>query len=447
MPVESENRAHYPYKELPKKSGDKPEIPYGVSPMTYNLILDGMRYGAFDSLDEITKKLIDTYFFTEASLRDLRAVAGIRNTGTIKKRILGGLSIGWEHLPPEIQQQYPKEEAIRMKDAPRSSPALREKHARIFRTFWEDPSRRQKMIEGIRKRKDNPNFIQRMRELRQGRSPMEGKKHTQETKEKIREATQENWDKKHGIHVTDGPLARITVVVKELSTLHQNIGHEASTTEITRLRKQGKTKFSVTPYKQILGHGSFTRAKEVSEGLSEAVSFLNALNENPSTIAHRRVLEKDIKEMSAAITNGVQDILSSTSNEEIKAKIEILKIRMAASTEHLAARRNNNIEGEIGKEEKSMWEYVKKHDLLNKILKTRVITEEELEQIRNYFEKNIIGENLTMETFNNFTIAVARLPLSVTPPEEMKPSEEKIIFERKKSVPRSPPRKFAVDLP
>ena len=66
-------------------------------------------------------------------------------------------------------------------------------------------------------------------------------------------------------------------------------------------------------------------------------------------------------------------------------------------------------EQEIGEDEKSMWQYAVRHELLPIILKSGIITEQELESIKDYFEHTRIGQNLNEEIFNKFTIAVANV--------------------------------------
>ena len=56
-----------------------------------------------------------------------------------------------------------------------------------------------------------------------------------------------------------------------------------------------------------------------------------------------------------------------------------------------------------------MWQYTVEHNLQHTMVQAGVITKEELELIRQYYEDKIIGENLTEEIFNKFTIAVANV--------------------------------------
>lgn len=132
----------------------------------------------------------------------------------------------------------------------------------VAKTLWRDPRYKEKTLAGIRRKKDDPNFIQTMREIGQRRTPvMQGKGHKEETIDKIRKSTQENWNKQHGIDHND-PLAKRNALIAEWQRLSKLLEHSPSSKEITKLKHQGETRFSTTMYKQEFGEGSFTRAKE-----------------------------------------------------------------------------------------------------------------------------------------------------------------------------------------
>jgi len=218
----------------------------------------------------------------------------------------------------------------------------------VAKALWRDKGYRQKVTDALEQRKNNPQFIATMRAISKGRpSPMEGKTHSPETARKIRSSTQNNWNTIHGIEPND-PLAKRTKLLTEWQRLVTLLGHPPSSKDISRLKREGMTRFSITMYKQEFGEGSFTKAKEALATITEEQSIVNA-------------------------------------------------------------KRHNFFVGRFGKDERSMWQYTVEHNLQHAIVQAGFITEEELELIRQYCEEKIAGENLTEEIFNKFTIAVANV--------------------------------------
>lgn len=245
---------------------------------------------------------------------------------------------------PEPQEQPPAPEPLvpsARQDTPISS-----MRSMAAKNLWQDEDYRQKVIRALEQRKNDPEFIEKMRAISKGRpSPMEGKTHSPETARKISASTQNNWNTIHGIEPND-PLAKRTELFTEWQQLTALLGHCPSLREITRLKREGKTRFSVTMYKQEFGQGSFTRAKEAL------------------------------------------------------ATITKTKEQLSAKSHKFSASR-------FGKDERSMWQYTVEHNLQHTMVQAGLITEEQLELIRQYYEENIIGENLSEEIFERFTIAVA----------------------------------------
>lgn len=153
--------------------------------------------------------------------------------------------------------------------SPRQDTPISSARSEAAKALWQDEGYRQKVIGALEQRKNNPQFIETMRAVSQGRpSPMEGKTHSQASVAKITNTTQENWNKQHGIDHND-PLAKRNALVAEWQRLFQLLEHSPSSTEITRLKQEGDTEFSVTMYKREFGQGSFTRAKEALAAITK----------------------------------------------------------------------------------------------------------------------------------------------------------------------------------
>ena len=189
------------------------KLPHGVAPETYGLLLYAHDHKEIldivDSLDRgkrvrnPVRNLLVVYFSAEVSGRDLsKSVGGDRFTnGT---RMLEALDAIWQNVPPEIQSQYSREKAVRLKESPSISPRQAQKRSDAARALWEDQTYREKVVESLKANGSNPKFIQRMRDLRKGKSPMEGKKHTKETKNKISRSVRESKKKVAALHNAQG---------------------------------------------------------------------------------------------------------------------------------------------------------------------------------------------------------------------------------------------------
>src|SRR3989344_4144625 len=253
-----------------KENGYNP--PHGVSQETYEIIIYARDHKEIlDKVDLLdkgkriinpTRNLIVIYCSTEASLRDVAKSTG-GGKGTNAKRILRGLEIIWEQLPDGIQVLYPKEKAVRLKKPKPISSRENVKRGKTAKSLWENQEYRNKTVEALKERKDDPEFIARMRQISQGRlSPMEGRTHSQETIAKITKVTQENWNKLHGIETTDDPLTKRKALLAEWIKLTRLLKHVPSSKDIIRLKKEGKTRFSTTMYRKEFGEGSFIKAKK-----------------------------------------------------------------------------------------------------------------------------------------------------------------------------------------
>lgn len=281
--------------------------------------------------------------------------------------------------------------------------------SQIAKDLWQNNDYREKTVEALKGRRNNPEFIAKMQQLSKGMlSPMDGKRHSEETVAKIRATTQENWNKRHGIEQADDPLAKRNALISEWLRLSQLLGHSPSSTEITMLNKQRATKFSITMYKKEFGQGSFTRAKEILICINSIQNFMTSLLHNPSKILRGSVLEKDIKTTYETVMAELQSIFSTPSIDNVREKVEALNAKISQIKGGLTAKRHT-IDLHIGNDERGMWAYAVQNNLLSEILQTNMVTQQEIDLLRRYFENGIIAENLTETIFNRFTVAVARV--------------------------------------
>lgn len=172
---------------LDNKNGlDKNILPHGAAPETHALLRFAWGHKEIldivDSLDKRKKRIVNptidllyVYYFNDVSLRDLSKDLGGGRTAN-GKRMLAALEVIWQNVPPEIQSQYPKEKAVKLKENQSNSPRILEKRKETLVALWKDEDYRKKRLEELSNRKNNPGFIQKMRDVRKGDpSPMEGK--------------------------------------------------------------------------------------------------------------------------------------------------------------------------------------------------------------------------------------------------------------------------------
>ena len=412
-----------PYSPQVHSEQNTSKLPHGVAPETYGLLLFARDHNDIlekvDSLDQGKNRIISSvrnllflYFFNDISGRDLRKFVGGGERKSNARRMLEALEVIWQETPPEIQLQYPKEKAVRLKENPSNSPRILEKRKKTLVTLWEGEDYRKKRLEELRNRKNDPGFIAKMRETGKRRgSPMEGKKHSDATIAKIRKATQEIWNKRHDIEAedTNEPLEKRNLLFTEWLRITQSLQRYPTYSDITKLRKERKVRFSTTMYKQVFGDGSFTRAKQLLDSMARTTDFLNDLQENPYSAVGRRVLESDIKKNASEVAVDIQNILAASSIDELRKGSIELDERLDAVKNQLKTRSAHIIETQIGQEERSTWEYIKARNLFSAVVQTGEITKQELDMLIDYFEKNIIREDLKVETFNKFTIAAAKV--------------------------------------
>lgn len=392
------------------------KLPHGVAPETYGLLLyaDDRKeiLDIVDSLDEgknriknPTRKLLSVYYFSEVSGRDLqKSVGGDRVTNG--RRMLEALEVIWQHAPPEIQLQYPKEKAVRLKEDQSNSPQTLKKISELAKTIWQRKDYREK---NKASRKNNPVFLQHMREIKKGTpSPTKGKHFKEIQRGNIRLGAQRRANNHYGLEPDTDRSTKRVILFNAWLVATQFLGHPPSYPETVKLRREGIIRFGPEIFQKEFGEGSFTRAKEVLRSLCRTVSFLNNLQENPYKLIGRPILERDIKKIDLEIRADIQSALSASSIDKLERKTIELEERLDTIKEQLKPKVRHIIESQIGIDESSIWKYVIEHNLLNALVQTGEITRQELDMVIDYFEKKIIREGLKLEIFDRFTIAAAR---------------------------------------
>lgn len=211
-------------------------------------------------------------------------------------------------------------------DVPTHPSIAKKSRSQVAKDLWQDENYREKTLQALKQRKHDPNFIAKMRLLRQGiPSPMEGKNHLAKTVNKIQQSVQRRWNEIHGIQEPESLLAKRNALFTEWLRLSQLLRHSPSSTEITRLKKENKTRFSVTMYKKEFGEGSFMKAKKVLS-LEYAQNFIVSLANKSKQLSKYQIPEEDINRYSAQIKNACDKIFSSASSKEISQLIEQLNL-------------------------------------------------------------------------------------------------------------------------
>lgn len=134
----------------------------GIRPQTREFLDAARAAGADQAVDERRRRLIDVYFSSRVSLADLGKGAGVSG-GHVSRLLRSGLVTIWEHLPPDLQEAHPAEQVI----------------------FLRDNSGR-----GQKRRPMTTEHRARMSQAKKGR------KHTEESREKMRRAQKKAWKKR-----------------------------------------------------------------------------------------------------------------------------------------------------------------------------------------------------------------------------------------------------------
>lgn len=313
---------HTPLSEVVKENRPSPDAPknppHGVAAETYGLLLYARDHkeilDAVDSLDKgkkivnPTRNLLAVYFATGASLRDLpKFVGGDRITNG--KRMLKALEVIWQHSPPTIQLQYPKEKAVRVKELPFLSPSRSKKLSDTTKAIWQDDDKRKELVEAVKR------GVQRYCNA-----------------------------KYYAIEETADSSAKRQLLLDEAKRLIIQIGRSPTSPELYRLYKEGETLFSRTVYENEFsqkGHYREAWKKIESELLNPIITALAGpsfeaaqrltgyLTSKSTELAKHGISEKDISKHTVQIEQACGKILSATSEQEVNQAVERLNLLLS----------------------------------------------------------------------------------------------------------------------
>lgn len=185
-------------------SQDYGEIAPRVDPKTAEFLSVLVRLNLLDNLKPQIKKLITHYFFRDISTRDLAEENGTGKSA-ISSRVLNGLETAWEAFPNEIKNRYPRKDVVKMKNPLIASPSTTDKKRKAAITLWENEEYRTKTKKSLKKRRWDPQFIEKMREIGRGKFVPGQHNGTSENKRtKISKGVKKSWIlRKHDISKDD----------------------------------------------------------------------------------------------------------------------------------------------------------------------------------------------------------------------------------------------------
>ncbi|MBI2035018.1 MAG: hypothetical protein HYT11_04765, partial [Candidatus Levybacteria bacterium] len=164
-------------------------IPPGVSEKTFAFLKAAAEQEVSTTLKQDKLQLIERYFNTDISLSGLARRTGIPKD-TIRTNILKSLMTIWLGMPPDLQQQFPQEEVIKMKN--QYSPEYLDKRSREMKEKCKDPADKKQKSNAMK------NVWKRQEYRAQYSASRKGKALTQAHKENISKARQKQWqDQEH----------------------------------------------------------------------------------------------------------------------------------------------------------------------------------------------------------------------------------------------------------
>jgi hypothetical protein len=126
-----------PYMTVPRgeseqgRGANNPNIQPGVRPATQAFLDAARGTEAYQQLDPRSRRIIDDYYSSPVSLKDLTSVANVRSETSVRKLIRSSLTALWQDLSPELQATYPAEEVILFKTRSEGRPLSEETRRKI----------------------------------------------------------------------------------------------------------------------------------------------------------------------------------------------------------------------------------------------------------------------------------------------------------------------------
>lgn len=146
-------------RETPPATIEQNTLPPGVSEKTFAFLKITSQPEAYEQLSRRKRILIESYFSSDVSTRNLGALEMISKT-SVKRNIISGLQILWNSLPEDLKQEYPQEEVVKMKDL--LSPEFRDKRRQQGRQRMQDPAYKERLNNANRAAWQNEEHRQKM---------------------------------------------------------------------------------------------------------------------------------------------------------------------------------------------------------------------------------------------------------------------------------------------
>ncbi len=237
-PVQWQQDATPPLPQGDRESPSGVIQPVGVSTETYEFLETARAIGADKAVDERRRGLIYTYNTTGLSLTDLTSAAGVKTKQRVGQLITSGMKTIWEYLPADIQENYPREQVVRLKDTRAMvresnkgksySQETRAKISDALRGRVLSPETRARIGQAQRGKKRRPLIPEHRAKLTEAKKYLSpetraklseartGKRHSQETRARIREALKGRVSPTKGRRHTQEVRNKISTALKEL---------------------------------------------------------------------------------------------------------------------------------------------------------------------------------------------------------------------------------------
>ncbi len=129
-----------------------PKLPKGVNFETIRFLEVVIEHGIHKTMEPRNRALILWYFDSEASLDDLKRFTGVNNRGSVSYRIIKGMNKMHAALPTELQELYPKDKVIKLKDRRgNQNPEVRRKMSEAHKGITFSSERKKNMSAGAQK--------------------------------------------------------------------------------------------------------------------------------------------------------------------------------------------------------------------------------------------------------------------------------------------------------
>lgn len=196
-------------------------------------------------------------------------------------------------------------------------------------------------------------------------------------------------------------------LLDEWIRLSNLLGRSPLPNDIESLHTENATRFPRSVYEKHFGKGDFEEAKTVLDCLSYIQNFADTIFNNPIEIFPRPVAIKDVLEARERILAELSSILTLDNVDELREKALALKEETQVIQKEIG-RKPHSVLGEIGEDERSIWETIVTSNLENAMIAQGIATQSDFDLVREFFEKGLVGEGLNTDTLTRFSLAFVR---------------------------------------